>query len=204
MHIRWQAICWLRDAQDFCSGIDGTVTLWPRSHQRKESKSFFWESCVPEKIWTDSAGLLLNLSLILPPSAMDVDTIPGGAAAVLWHKKRLQHIVNGREKGAGSFSFLLPINCFVIAVTSRQCFTQILFAPLMTFFGFLSAMLADFLIPSHVPLLSWVLDGGVWQDLVVHSFVHCGLFSEYSCAKGSRCSHGDRCGPCLHEASILV
>lgn len=75
--------------------------------------------------------------------------------------------------------FFFTLNCFVTAMTSAQHnSTQCcLFPPLNTFFLWQSW--------HHVPgfsnhfsysSLSSVLDGGVWQNLVVHSFIHCEVF----------------------------
>lgn len=59
------------------------------------------------------------------------------------------------------------------------------FPPLDTFFPWQSWYhVPDFLITSGIPLLSSVLDGGVWQSLVVHSFICCEVFTGHCCVLG--------------------
>lgn len=55
----------------------------------------------------------------------------------------------------------------------------------------MDTMSLDFLIPSHNPLFSSVLDGGVWQDVVARSFIHREVFTEYFCVWGFMLSGTD-------------
>lgn len=41
-----------------------------------------------------------------------------------------------------------------------------------------------FLITSYIPLLSSALNGEVWQDFMVHSLIHCQVFTGYCCVSG--------------------
>lgn len=49
----------------------------------------------------------------------------------------------------------------------------------------------DFLITSLIPSLSSVPDGGVWQDFVIYSFIHCSVFPEHSCVLSLTLSAAD-------------